>query len=427
MILDVRGRRTEARVRRARAGFALLVLALVAVAGCGGQDAVGNRIPGRTLTIYSSVPLHGASSVSGEAVVGGELLALAQVHDRVGRYHIVFRTLDDSTTPSGGWDPVQTTLNASQAAQNRTTIGYVGDLDSGASAISIPVLNRADIPQISPTSTAVGLTSSAAGASPGEPQKYYPTGVRTFARVVPTDAVESNVQVRLQQSLGCRKTFVVDDGAVDGQDGALSFALAAQSAGLRLLGIQSFQRGATSYAPLAASVAGSGADCVLISAIDESDAARVTEQIASALPDARIFATAGVADSAYIDPARGGIPASLDQRLLVTAATPDPTSDPAAMREFLASYGRRFGPGQPSAIFGYEAMSLMLSAIARATDHGTRTARRSSVRAAIFSTRDRHSVLGTYSIDRNGDTTIRRYGVYRVVDGQLVFWKTIDG
>ena len=48
-----------------------------------------------------------------------------------------------------------------------TTIGYVGDLNSGASAISIPPLNRAGIPQVSPTSTAVGLTSSALGSFPG--------------------------------------------------------------------------------------------------------------------------------------------------------------------------------------------------------------------------------------------------------------------
>jgi branched-chain amino acid transport system substrate-binding protein len=72
-------------------------------------------------------------------------------------------------------------------------------------------------------------------------------------------------------------------------------------------------------------------------------------------------------------------------------------------------------------------MSLMLNAISRATDRGRETARRSKVRAALFSTRDRRSVLGTYSIDRNGDTTLRRYGVYRIVGGELVFVKSIGG
>ena len=52
---------------------------------------------------------------------------------------------------------------------------------------------------------------------------------------------------------------------------------------------------------------------------------------------------------------------------------------------------------------------------------------RSKVLRAIFDTRDRRSVLGTYSITPTGDTTIRRYGVWRVVDGNLVFWKAMIG
>ena len=87
---------------------------------------------------------------------------------------------------------------------------------------------------------------------------------------------------------------------------------------------------------------------------------------------------------------------------------------------------RRYGSPEPTAIFGYEAMSLLLSAIERATDDGTRAAVRSQVRAALFDTRDRRSVLGTYSIDRNGDTTLRRYGVYGIAGGQLTFLQAID-
>jgi branched-chain amino acid transport system substrate-binding protein len=68
-------------------------------------------------------------------------------------------------------------------------------------------------------------------------------------------------------------------------------------------------------------------------------------------------------------------------------------------------------------------MSLLLDAIDRATDHGTKPALRSQVRAAIFATRDRRSVLGTYSIDADGDTTLGRYGVYGIVDGRLTFWE----
>jgi branched-chain amino acid transport system substrate-binding protein len=313
------------------------------------------------------------------------------------------------------------------ATADRRTIGYLGEFDSGASAISIPLLNRAGIPQISPTSSAVGLTSSAPGAAPGEPQKYYPTGERTFARVVPSDIVQANAQVRLQKSEGCAKTIVLDDGEVDGSDAAASFQLAAQTAQLPLAALLSFDPRATAYASLAAAVAQTGADCVLISAATESHAALVTEQIAEALPHAMIFGTAGLAESAYADPARGGIPVALDPRVVVTAAAQSAQGYPSAVRRFFVAYERRFGAPEPYAICGYEAMSLMLSAISRATRNGTRPAQRSKVVQAIFATHGRRGALGTYSIQRDGDTTLRRYGVYRLAGGRLEFWKAIQG
>jgi branched-chain amino acid transport system substrate-binding protein len=317
-------------------------------------------------------------------------------------------------------------LNAHQAMNDRTTIGYIGEYNSGASAISIPLLNRMGIPQISPTSTAVGLTSNAIGAAPGEPEKYYPTGIRTYARVVPSDAIEATAQVRLQQQAGCNKTFILDDGEFDGDDAEASFQVAARAAHLRLAGVQTFDPRVKDYRPLAAAVAKSGADCVLISAITEDNAVLLTKDIAAAMPTAKIFGTGGLAESTYADPEQGGIPRSLDSRVLITAAPLGPTASPASGQAFYARYQQAHGDPEPYAIFGYEAMSLMLSAIARATDDGTKPAQRSKVRAAIFSTRNRKSVLGTYSIRPDGDTTLRRYGVYRVVGGHLQFWKEID-
>ncbi|MBV9535797.1 MAG: hypothetical protein JO321_10345, partial [Solirubrobacterales bacterium] len=170
------------------------VLTVVVLTACGGLDApASGRIAGRTLTVYVGVPLQGASSVSGKAVVNGVRLALAESRGRVGRFHIVLKVLNDATASQGEWDPGQTSSNAVQAAADATTIGYIGDLDSGASAVSIPILNQAEIPQISPRSTAVGLTSAGPGSQPGEPAKYYPTHLRTFARVAPSDAVQAAV------------------------------------------------------------------------------------------------------------------------------------------------------------------------------------------------------------------------------------------
>jgi branched-chain amino acid transport system substrate-binding protein len=403
---------------RSRAALGLL-LAAGLLAGCGSSQPPGNRIRGRTLTIYFSGPLHGASSLGGRAALNGARLALAENGTRIGPYRIRLRVLDDSTLASNGWDPNQTTLDARLAAQDPRAVGYLGDLNSGASAISIPILNRVGIPHISPGSAAVGLTTTGPGAAPGEPQKYYPSGRRTFVRVVPTDASQASALIEAEQSAGCRSTFVLEDGEVDGEDAALTFLLTAQSAGLRVVAVQAFARRLSDYTGLAQSVAASGADCVLVSAIDEASAVRLTQQVARALPRATIFATGGLADGAFLDPRLGGLPAKLDSRLIVVSPMLPPGSYPRVGRAFLAGYARRFGAPPPPAIFGFQSMKLMLDAIGRATDDGHKLPERSKVRAELFSGRLIQGVLGAFRIDAHGDISLRSFGIYRVSGGRL--------
>jgi branched-chain amino acid transport system substrate-binding protein len=233
--------------------------------------------------------------------------------------------------------------------------------------------------------------------------------------------------VRLQREQGCTKPFVLEDGGVDGSDTAASFQLAAQKAGLQLAGLAGFDPRATDYSGLALAVAQAAPDCVLISADTENNAVLVTDQVAAAVPHAMLFGTAGLAETSYTDPTQGGIPTPLDGRMLITVAVPGPGANQAVSRAFVAAYVLRYGAPQPYAVFGYAAMSLMLDAISRATRHGTRPAERSKVLEAIFATRNRRSVLGTYTITRYGDTTLRRYGAYQVVDGRLRLLEAISG
>ncbi len=65
-------------------------------------------------------------------------------------------------------------------------------------------------------------------------------------------------------------------------------------------------------------------------------------------------------------------------------------------------------------------MKLGLDAIERSGDGS-----KEKVLEALFNTKDRQSVLGTYSIDENGDTTLTDYGIYTVEDGELKFDQTI--
>ena len=407
---------------RSLSRLALGALLTAALGGCGSgrHDEPAGRIAGDTLTIYVSVPLHGASATSARAIADGAQMALGQIHGRIGGYSIRLRRIDDSNPTKGGWDPGRTSDGARIAAANPTTIGYIGDKDSGASAISIPVLNRVGIAQVSPTSTAVGLTSAGPGAAPGEPDKYYPAGARTFARVAPSDAMQAAVQVRLQRSSGCSRTYTVEDGEVDGEDLATSFDLAARDAGVHVVATQEFDPRATDYRPLAAAIASTGASCLLIAGVTDSNAVALTTQLAALLPRMQIFGGGGLAETTY---ARGLTAA----RVIVTSPALGVSAYPAQGRAWLAAYTRRYGAPEPDAILGYEAMRVLLDAIGRATDGGRRPAERSKVVRAVFATRARRSVLGGFDIKPDGDISLRRVGVWIASHGKLSFWKALRG
>src|SRR5919108_477820 len=129
---------------------------------------------------------------------------------------IKFKTLDDSTAAAGKWDPSQTADDARKAVSDPTTIAYMGEFNSGASAISIPILNKAGILQVSPANTAVGLTKKEPGATAGEPTKYYPTGTRTYGRVVPRDKIQGAAMAIAMKDAGCKKAYVLNDKEVYG-------------------------------------------------------------------------------------------------------------------------------------------------------------------------------------------------------------------
>ncbi|HEX5193244.1 MAG TPA: branched-chain amino acid ABC transporter substrate-binding protein [Solirubrobacteraceae bacterium] len=414
-------------IRRLTAVAATAAAALTALTGCDGTTPTSNRIHGTRLAVYVSVPLRGPTRWSGLATLNGARMALASAHGRVGRYRIVLRALDDATASSRGWNPGQTTVNARAAIKNPATIGYIGDTNSGATAVAIPLLNRAGVPQISPTSTAVGLTQGGLEAAPGEPQKYYPTKARTFARVIPSDRVQVAVQVQLQRAADCDRIVVLDDGEVDGDDTAVSFDYAAKQAGLNVVSTDEYNTKATDYRALAKGVAKKHPNCVMVSALPQNHAVAVTRAIARAVPNAWLFATAGLAGPSFVDPAHGGIPATLDPRMTITAGMLGPREYPPAGRRFLRQYAAHYGPPPPDAIFGYAAMALLLDAVTRATAGGDREATRSRVLRELFATRDLDSVLGRYGIDGNGDTTLRRFGVYHVSGGRLVFVESRRG
>src|SRR5260221_2835096 len=178
--------------------MSVLMITSMALAACG---AAG----GGTLKIVSSLPMTGSSLTQTQAIVNAEKLKLEQVGNKAcnGKYTLAYEAWDDASAALGKWDPAVETENANKAAADKTIVAYLGTFNSGAAKLSIPILNQSGpLVRISPAHTYPGLTIAAPGITvEGEPGKYYPSGVRNYARVAPADIYQSKVQAQLMTDL----------------------------------------------------------------------------------------------------------------------------------------------------------------------------------------------------------------------------------
>jgi branched-chain amino acid transport system substrate-binding protein len=411
------------RVRSLAAMSCLVTVSAFGVAACGsskkssgggGSASAGSS----TLTIYSSLPQQASDRVQTTAVINGEKMALEEAGGKAGKFTIKYVSLDDATAAAGQWDPGQTSSNARKAAQDKSTIAYLGEFNSGASAISIPILNEAGIMQISPANTYVGLTRSQ-GADKGEPDKYYPSGKRTYARVVPADHIQAAAQVTYEKDQGCSKLYVLNDKQVYGKGLADLVASDAKTQGMTVLGNDGIDTNAANFRALAAKIKAKGANCMFFGGIQANKANQVWNDVHAAVPNAKLFGPDGVANSFFSTK----LTPSEQKVTFVTNPTLDPKLYPPAAQKFFTDYNAKYHVApEPYAIYGYTAMKLILDAIRRAGNQGNN---RQAVINQVFATKNFSSVLGTFSIDKNGDTTLTDYGGNVVKGGKLVFDKVI--
>lgn len=415
------------RVRSVAAWGCIAAALSFGVTACGDDEEDGGGTSGGTsgetsgstnLTVYSSLPLQGDSRPQSESVVNGIKLALEEAGGKVGKFTIKYVSLDDATAAAGKWEPGQVSANARKAAQDQSTIAYIGEFNSGASAISIPIMNQAGVLQVSPSNTYVGLTR-VEGADKGEPDKYYPSGKRNFGRVVPADHIQAAAQVSYQKENGCTKLYILNDKEVYGKGLADGVEKVAGEQGLEVLDNEGIDTKAANFRSVAQKIKSSGADCMFFGGITQNKGVQLWKDVHAENPSLKLFGPDGVAESAFSEK----IGSSAEKVTYITNPTLDPKLYPPAAQDFFATFEEKYGEKpEPYAIYGYEAMKVALLAIQNAGDKGNDKA---AVIDAFFKIKDRDSVLGKYSIDENGDTTLSDYGGNRIEKGALVFDKVI--
>jgi branched-chain amino acid transport system substrate-binding protein len=164
----------------------------------------------------------------------------------------------------------------------------------------------------------------------------------------------------------------------------------------------------------------SGADAVFYGGVSEAAAATVFNSAAAADAAVKLFGPSALDSptfAARLSPAARHVyissPGFMTKDLTATAKS-------EFLKPFEDAYHR---VPSPQAIFGYEAMSAVLSVLQKA---GTSATDRAIVVQDFFAIKNRDSVLGTYSINAQGDTSLAAFVFSRPVNGKLVPFQSVQ-
>lgn len=370
----------------------------------------------QTIRIVSSLPLTGSSRVQSETMVLGIKMALEEANYQAGPFKIEYNSWDDASAQAGTWDPAKEKDNASRAASDPDVMAYIGTYNSGAAKIAIPILNQADLVMVSPANTYSGLTKEGLGER-GEPQIYYPKGFRNFCRVVPADDLQGLAGAWWAKELGCQKAFILSDKELYGRGLARVFNEGCGRLGLQVVGDEGIDYKAQDFRAVVNKVKASGADVVYFGGITQNGAGKLVKDLRSGGYQGYFMSPDGTKEDAFIKSAG---PAS-EGCLVTLGGLPPEQMGPDAQAWYRAYRNKYHSEPEAYAIYSYEATKVVLAGIAKA-----KIKDRTKIREAIMGTTDYQGLLGTWSFDKQGDTTLTSMSGFKVVKGDFKFTKALE-
>ncbi|HEX3618493.1 MAG TPA: hypothetical protein VHU61_18245 [Solirubrobacteraceae bacterium] len=383
----------------------------MAIAACGSNQKLSSTTTGTTpgsarspktttVDIYSSLPDSGADAARSHQIETGIRLALRQPHSTPRRFKVDYTQLCDSARPrhrshgptsrdkisssgheasrhcTGNWSATAVVGNAHRAASDANTVAYIGDLNSGATALSLPILNQAGIVQITPGSGYTGLTNSVkpyktmpiTGAD--EPGKYYPQGTstdkRTLLRMIPNDLVQASAALKVLQQAHCQKLSAWEFGSDLESKSLLAAVIATATLKYKMTYVTPHALPAKfPYENYAAHVvAPTGIHCAILVGHVTRSAEQLTLELRAQLGSAfTIVGTTGFCTPDWLR----GIP-SVDRKnvaaVLYCTTPARPVKDYDGYAKFVALF-RRSDHREPTAynLYGYVATVMLLRAL----------------------------------------------------------------
>ena len=370
--------------------------------------------------IASDLPLQGAGRTQTIEMTKAIAFILKQHGWKAGKYSLAYQSCDDATAQAGKWDSGKCSANANAYAQNKDVVGVIGTFNSGCAEIVVPILNRASngpIAMISPANTYVGLTHGGPGTAAGEPNKYYPTGKRNYARVVAADDYQGAADALLAKGLGVKKVFILNDKEAYGLGVATNFKNAAKKLGIKVVGFTAWDGKASSYEALAVKIKASGAQGVFLGGLVCENGGKLIKDLRSTLgADVKIILPDGFTPISSVVEGAGD---AANGAYVSVAGLPNEQLKGAGKKfvsDFKAANGKE---PDPYSVYAAQSADVLLDAIAKSD--GTRTA----VTKNLIKTKVTNGILGNFAINPNGDTNSNPVTIYQIKGGKQQTFKVI--
>jgi branched-chain amino acid transport system substrate-binding protein len=371
--------------------------------------------------IASDLPLQGSGRTQTIEMGKAIQFILNGAGWKAGPYTIGYQSCDDATAQAGKWDSAKCSTNANAYARDRDVIGVVGTFNSGCAAIIIPILNRAAggaVPMISPANTYTGLTAKGPGTAAGEPNKYYPTGKRNYARVVADDRYQGAADALLAQQFHIKSLYILNDKEAYGLGVAINVQNAAKKLGLKVSGFEAFDPKASSYEALASKIKDKGATGVFVGGLICENGGKLIKDLRSVLgKSVRIILPDGFTPISAVVTGAG---AAAENATVSVAGVPN-SQLKGQGKAFLNAFAKanKGKAPDPYSVYSAQATVALLTAISKS--NGTR----SGVVSQLYKINLKGSILGNITFDANGDVKGGPVSVYMIKGGKSTDYKVI--
>jgi branched-chain amino acid transport system substrate-binding protein len=415
----------------AAAGIGALALAATGIATVVGKTGVSplpasscSSIQGPSsaqFIVASDLPLQGSSRAQTIEMTKAIAFELKQHNYKAGKYTVAYQSCDDSTASAGKWDPAKCSANAGQYVRDKSVVGVIGTFNSGCAEIEVPILNRAGLGEVSPANTYIGLTHKPALA--GEPDKYYPTHKRNYARVVAADDFQGAADVLLMQKLHVKSVYILNDQEAYGfgvASAVKNVITGSKKLGIKVAGFEAWDPKASSYQDIATKIANSKADAIYLGGLECENGGKLIKDLRAGNTSAKLIAPDGFSSFSSTIKDAG----SASNGMYISIAGQPYASLPSAGKAFAKSFGKSIGTSatkvNPYSNYGATAMLVMLQAIAKS--NGSRASVASHFYNASFS----NTPIGNFKLNANGDTNAGVISFYKVVGSNAPFYKLIS-